>query len=275
MSKSKFDKDLLEQKKNKVIEIVNRICIKRNLPIPYINFEGCSEEDQFQLAHYHSDINRICISERQLIKQNFEDIIKTTVHEVSHINVQDHSGKFYDDEEISSITNFQPGPGVVHINKKIEIDNKPIKIKIDKIRCNYHLCRKKTILKKCKFCENYFCKEHIKPSEPQVGNYGNSPIKSHPCPPYVDYLIKEKEIQNERYGEALAKITSNKRRQQPKSYDYDKEYTRTPTSIEPEYEEVPFRKRRYKLSKNLKKVVAVLLIIVIVVLISLFYKGMF
>lgn len=30
-------------------------------------------------------------------------------------------------------------------------------------RCNYHLCRRKTKLYRCKYCGRYFCREHINP----------------------------------------------------------------------------------------------------------------
>jgi len=35
--------------------------------------------------------------------------------------------------------------------------------KSDKKRCNYHLCREKGKLTRCKLCGNYYCKRHIKP----------------------------------------------------------------------------------------------------------------
>jgi len=66
-----FDKELLELKKKKFLEAVSRICENRNLPLPYVNFDGCPAENGDQLAHYHSDVNMICISKRQLTALNF------------------------------------------------------------------------------------------------------------------------------------------------------------------------------------------------------------
>lgn len=161
---------ILELKRNKVIEVVHRICTKRNLPIPAINFEGCEGEHEGQLAHYHPDINTICISERQLNIQNFDDLERTMAHEVSHILVQDHSPRFLEQESISSIAGWKPPAGVVHItggSSTKKTPKKERKTKPDKIKCNYHLCRKKAKLTQCNHCKGYFCDEHIEPYEPR------------------------------------------------------------------------------------------------------------
>ena len=150
---------ILELKKNKVVEVVHRICTKRNLPIPAINFEGCEGEHEGQLAHYHHEVNTICISERQLNIQNFDDLERTMAHEVSHILVQDHSPRFLEQESISNIAGWKPPAGVVHITSggsTTKTPKKEKKTKPDKVKCNYHLCRKKAKLTQCSHCKGYF-----------------------------------------------------------------------------------------------------------------------
>jgi len=210
---------ILELKRNKVIEVVHRICSKRNLPIPTINFEGCEGEHEGQLAHYHPDINTICISERQLNIQNFDDLERTMAHEVSHILVQDHSPRFLEQESISNIAGWKPPAGVVHItggSSTKKTTKKGSKTKPDKVNCNYHLCRKKAKLTQCSHCKGYFCDEHIEPYEPRIGNQpGHSRDESgHPCFAYVDYLAKKKEEDDKRYSDALNKLVG-KRKKEP------------------------------------------------------------
>jgi hypothetical protein len=211
---------LLEEKKLKVKEIIFRICAKRGLPLPSVNFEGCEGEYEDQLAHYHPETNVICISERQLIIQDFEDLEMTMAHEVSHILVQNHGPEFSDEEAKSSVAGWKPPPGVVHIIKsgkttKVKEDGR--KTKQDKTRCNYHLCRKKTKLIECKYCKNYFCNEHIEPCEPQVGNHLEDNNNScHPCFQFAEYLEEIKKEKEEKYTEALNSLTG--RRSRPSRY---------------------------------------------------------
>ena len=111
-----FDKKLLETKKKKFIEVVNRICENRNLPAPYVNFDGCPEENEDQLAHYHSDVNMICISKRQLTVLNFDDLEEVAAHEVAHIFEPNHDINFIMEENINKQIGWTPPPGVVVIN---------------------------------------------------------------------------------------------------------------------------------------------------------------
>ena len=67
------------------MEVVSRICENRNLPRPYVNFDGCPAENAEQLASYRPDVNMICISNRQLTVLNFDDINEVAAHEVAHI----------------------------------------------------------------------------------------------------------------------------------------------------------------------------------------------
>jgi len=214
MARTQSFKKILELKKDKVREVVNRICAKRGIPLPYINFEYCSEENQSQLAHYHPDTNTICISERQLIMQNFDDLEKVVAHEVSHILVQDHSSNFKQQEVISSIAGLQLPSGIVHITGNEKSVKKERKIKQDKTRCNYHLCRKKRKLTRCKYCKNYYCLEHIAPSEPSMYNERTAfdKIEGHPCAAYAINLEEKQKEANIKYSEALTQMLARKKR---------------------------------------------------------------
>ena len=112
-----FRKKLLESKKKRVIEIVNSVCERENLPIPKVNFEGCPLEDQDQLAHYHSDQNKICISETQLHKlKTLRDVENTTYHELAHILEQSHGGEFEKTKNKFKLKDWRPPRGVQFIS---------------------------------------------------------------------------------------------------------------------------------------------------------------
>lgn len=113
--KSELINQVLEMKKKKFFEVVQRICLNRDLPIPILNFSGCDGETGNQLAHYHPDHNMICISERQLTMLNFEDVENVATHEVSHILIQDHSPNFDQENELNAIANWRPPTGVAWI----------------------------------------------------------------------------------------------------------------------------------------------------------------
>lgn len=87
-------------KKEKFVEVVIKICNERNLPIPEINFDGCSDEEIDELAHYHPDKNKICCSERQLHMQNFDNVFDTASHEVTHILELNHDSEFIKEKKI-------------------------------------------------------------------------------------------------------------------------------------------------------------------------------
>jgi len=216
--KSALEKHVLQLKKNKVIEVVSRICRKRHLPFPSINFEYCSEENQYQLAHYHLYTNTICISERQLTIQNLDELEHVVAHEVSHILVQDHSSKFEEQLEISKIGAFQPSAGVVTIGRTSNLSKiqKKTKLRIDKTRCNYHLCRQKTKIQRCRYCKNFFCKNCLKakpaglmrfntitPDAEEFRRLWQEP-GGHPCAPYT-VILEQKIIERKQREDAAFK----------------------------------------------------------------------
>jgi hypothetical protein len=210
MGASEFEKKLLEDKKRLVLNVVEDLVRKRNLPKPYVNFDGCEGEDEDSLAHYHSEGNIICISERQLHKLDFESLKDVITHEVTHIIVQDHSPNFYNENATSSIAHWEPPGGTIVVgNSENKSKRKNNPIKIDKTRCNYHLCRKNRKLEQCKFCENYYCSEHVQPAPPIIGfpldrlvcgkpvSYWRNLKEAHPCFPYVEYSERKEEKRKE------------------------------------------------------------------------------
>lgn len=218
MGGSKFDGQLLELKRKKFFEVVYITCKSRGLPLPTVNFDGCPGEDENQLAHYHPAGNRICVSERQLTKLNFDDIEHTATHEAAHILEHDHDAGFQREHEINMIGAFRPPPGVLVIsgNGSKPIKKPPRPVRVDTKRCNYHLCRKKTTLHKCKFCKSFFCSAHSNPRlsgmptfkgiEPEDLLNESDESNTHPCPSYYDYLQKIDREEKAKYGEALKKL---------------------------------------------------------------------
>lgn len=83
--------------------------------------------------------------------------------------------------------------------------------------CHYHLCKKRTIVYKCKFCGKYFCKEHLNPKSPllppfkRVGRKAISDMenwrdKGHPDPFYAEYLENKKREDLQKRKEALDRM---------------------------------------------------------------------
>jgi len=97
-------------------------------------------------------------------------------------------------------------------NRKINHKTKEVKTGI----CSYHLCNKKTEVRNCKYCEETFCKEHIKAKPPAMPNFEGSLKQKiteewdkhggHPCIPYYDYWKIEQEKISKEYSEALDRL---------------------------------------------------------------------
>jgi len=276
MVRSQSFEKILEIKKKKFIEVVHKICKRRDLPIPYINFDGCPDEDENQLAHYHSGTNTICVSESQLIK--IIDVEGVAVHEVTHILVSGHGPDFGNQEAINSITSFNPPAGTVFIDggRKTEKETfkEPKKSKIDKIRCNYHLCKKKRKLTKCKYCGGYYCKEHIKPYKPYLfGQKSNPKHKTgHPCIPYAQYLTKKDKEEKEKYHTVLGNLL--KKEKKP-IYNEEPIYPiirSTPKLKEPEKEieeQEPIKTPKIN-PKTLKYLTLIILLLLVVLIYAIF-----
>lgn len=150
----------------------------------------------------------ISVSCVHLLQMDAQSIRDTVIHEISHIYEQNHNAGFSRVNQNIRSSTWRPwsSSGLKIINGgrslgKGDIIEEPKK-KVDKTHCNYHLCRKETDTEKCKYCEFYFCVEHINPKPPSMPNFKNikkflswkNADSSHPCAPYYDYLVsKEKE----------------------------------------------------------------------------------
>jgi hypothetical protein len=86
MDNPKFTNLVLGKKQDKVILTIYLACKYCNLTVPIINFDGCPLEGANgpELAHYHTDGSKICISRRQLNLQNMNGLEETSIHEVIH-----------------------------------------------------------------------------------------------------------------------------------------------------------------------------------------------
>jgi len=98
---SQPEKFIMNEKKKLFTDTVKKVCEKRGMPEPYINFNGCPEESN-EMAHYHPESNFICVSERQLKLMDLTEVKRIAIHEVSHLLVQDHSEMFKAQERINS-----------------------------------------------------------------------------------------------------------------------------------------------------------------------------
>lgn len=253
MAKDKGINIVLETKRKKFAETVIKVCKKRGLPLPHINFDGCEQETGDSLAHCHEGGTMICVSERQLLQQNFDQIEKTAAHEAAHIKEFNHNPSFQREEELSNISSFEPKGGISvstpGVYKRIEdIDKKYKNKKPTKENKQCYKCNSSKNLHECGHCKNKFCEEHINPILP--GRYGGDNLSkflinhsehdykenTHPCPGYVDFLREEKEIEDEKYKVALEEAT--RKRGKHKS----------------EYAEKPFFEDEYSTPKKSKKV---------------------
>lgn len=79
---------------------------------------------------------------------------------------------------------------------------------VDRARCNYHLCRLKTRLIRCRFCRNFYCYDHSKAFVPQRGPTGGE-ISGHPCAKFYDFLKSQDVQQEDRYAVALDRLLKN------------------------------------------------------------------
>ena len=88
--------------------------------------------------------------------------------------------------------------------------------------CHYHLCRKKTIVYRCKYCGGYFCKEHLQAKSPGMPRFNSTKPEDklfmeewrkpggHPCVPYLEIWRAKQERKEEEYRQALDKLLHSK-----------------------------------------------------------------
>ena len=218
---SVWDSAILEYKKALFLEEVKKASINLGVIIPNVKFWN-HYEDHFndgERAHIHLEENLICIPEPELKIMTADDIRKTATHEVSHINHIGHGWEFQKTHDELKLEAWEPPPGTIgalpedYIHKKEKKEKKSLPIKY---KCNE--CGKKGKTKKCRHCNNYFCLNHIKPSEPYFGNISNIRIRkdepnTHPCLGYVYYLNKKKKKEEEEYTKALERLCKKKNKE--------------------------------------------------------------
>jgi len=218
----RFRNNVLKLKQAKFKDVVIRASKRLSLSvIPAIEFwdNKCPYDGGNEWAHIHLDMYIICVSSSKLEQMSFDKIEETAIHEVSHMIEASHDSKFHKVNEETTISSWRPpGAGIVHItsrnSNKDELPKKKTISKPSKIYCNYHLCKKKTKLIRCSFCEGYYCNDHSNPKEPKMIKIGENDddVLGHPCFDYTNYLIKQNEIKEKKYAEALASITSKNKK---------------------------------------------------------------
>jgi|YelNatPaOPRAMG01_1025707.scaffolds.fasta_scaffold29863_3 hypothetical protein len=132
----------------------------KNIPKVKVWEGACPYSSGDEIAHAHPDLGLICISRGRLESMNLDEIRETAFHETTHMLYIGHDIDFgiaMDDTHLAAWLEEHKPRTITFKSKKEDKD------KIDKEKCNYHLCRKKTKLYRCKYCGNYFCKEHLKP----------------------------------------------------------------------------------------------------------------
>jgi hypothetical protein len=121
---------------------------------------ACPYSSGNEIAHAHPDMGLICISRGWLEGLNLDEIKETAFHETAHMLHASHDTEFstsMDDAHLAAWLEDRK-PRTIKFKSKSRDEKK-----VDKERCNYHLCQKKTKLYRCKYCGNYYCKEHQKP----------------------------------------------------------------------------------------------------------------
>jgi hypothetical protein len=164
-----FERRLTKEKQDKFLEIVNNASKALRIKPPETKFwDGeCPHSRGNELAHIHPDTGVICVSSRRLKQMTMEDIVETATHEVSHMLDSSHDYSFKGIHNYVKTKIWKPPQGIA-VEDEDERDKEHPKehIREDRIKCNYHLCRKKTTLKKCSYCGGYFCNEHVSPKLP-------------------------------------------------------------------------------------------------------------
>jgi hypothetical protein len=84
--------------------------------------------------------------------------------------------------------------------------------------CSYHVCRKKTRRAICRYCENIFCKKHLRAKPAGVPRFNDSSVEArlfmeeyrsefgHPCAPYYDDYVAKNEEQKKKYRAAVSDL---------------------------------------------------------------------
>ncbi|MBS3172610.1 AN1-type zinc finger domain-containing protein [Candidatus Woesearchaeota archaeon] len=232
-------KKILDDKKVRFIFYVEKSAENLGVETPKVNFVTIGELDHFpkgERAHIHIEQNIICIAERELNKMSYEEIDETAAHEVSHLREKNHDTFFQKKLEKTKSSNWSPPHGTVGVMSEKDAREKEKKLKkekkeehkIIKSRCHYHSCKKRTNLKECNYCNEYFCEEHLKPKPIVVPHLTESTaldrkrkeeadiLGGHPCLSYSELWSNmaknEEEAYKEKLGELLKSKSENKKK---------------------------------------------------------------
>lgn len=216
-----FNDKLLNAKKARFLAAVKVAAEHIGANPPEVKFwdDTCPYDGGTEWAHIHLEYNIICVSKNRLQQMTYDKIDETATHEVTHLLEADHGTGFHKEHENVKLASWRPPGGLVVIDEhsgSIAKEKQKAKdpVKIDKIRCNYHLCRKKEKLKICPYCGRYLCTKHFNPIEPRIpSSYttGRDDIVrdadlGHPCPDWVTFKEEEKKKQDEKYSDALKNL---------------------------------------------------------------------
>ena len=205
---------ILNYKKAQFLNAVEKSAKYLGFRTPQVIFWETKDTNHFntsERAHIHIETNTICIPETELEVMNKLDLEETASHEVSHLKNLGHDTDFQNTKENAKAGIWRPpsGEGILALNggERVESsEEKPKKERIDKARCNYHLCRKKTQVSRCPFCEKYFCAKHVKSRDVSLPSTENEEENTHPCWAYTHYENKKREESDESYEESLSKM---------------------------------------------------------------------
>ena len=150
--------------------------------------------------------------------------------------------------------------------------------------CHYHLCRKRTKVYRCKYCGEYFCKEHIKPKPPGMPKFNSvsqedilymeewRDTHGHPCVPFYDYWITQIKKKREKYMQNLDKLLKSrtiKKKEYIQEYNEKGNYFLKPGNIFRKSESTRIGKKSKKESKlrKISRFIAYLILSLIVLFI--------
>lgn len=172
-----LDDRLLEMKKNVIRQTVKKICTEDGVKEPLINFEGCPEENKWgQLAHYHPDKHMICISKRQLQIQDFSELKRTAIHEMTHaIGFYAHNTDFT--HVATEIGKSTAGLTPEWASNKETVSSQDQKSEksdtITKNMCSVNGCLNR-IDAQCGYCYKFYCQKHLEATITTTLNEVNS-----------------------------------------------------------------------------------------------------
>jgi len=256
MDSRTFKNNILKLKEEQFKEFVKLAAHSRGLEPPKVEFwdTTCPYGGDDEQAHIHVDLGIICVRKARLVNMSLDEIREVAIHETMHLIEANHSPDFHKEVDTTRLKTWRPpggiyvstGPSKISKEKESKKESPP-----NKEKCNYHLCRKKTVLKKCPFCGGYFCDEHHRAKPPRLPDFDdNSPLArlnredkgGHPCPSYVEYVQKEEEKATKRWLAALDRLAGKKPKKEVVEIDLNKLYE--------EKEELEDKKEKKKIFKK-------------------------